>query len=1480
MSRPPVSPAIPAPIEDLTATVGLRRRDDFKPAIKIQLAQRVGYLCSHPECQRPTIGPKKGEVGANNIGVAAHIKAASIGGPRYDSDQTPAERAGLENGIWLCADHAHLVDHDPNEFTVDKLRGWKHAAEERAFKQLVTGRGAATVQPPLQELVEELAELRSLLGLPQDIDLAGVQEKVRVGSLTQVEAFEATPRWPIHPVELELAIENVEGVGLIEQSRFGAVLAAAQRIVLASAPGTGKTTTLLQVARAMLGGGPVPVFVPLGEWAESGYDLFGWLVDRQGYAGLSSGHLKFLAHHGELALLLDGWNEVPAVARRRLIKELEGLERDFPLLKIVMSSRREALDVPLAGRRITVLPLSEDQQLAIANSMRDGDGISVLDAAWRTVGLRDLVAIPLYLRSLMETATSGKLPETKEEVLRRMVAAHEAEPANAERFHRELHDAQQQYLTAIAVAAQFAGSPAISESDGRSAVASASQQLQSEDWITSAPSPSQVLDILVASHLLIREDGKLYAFQHQQLQEWFASFDFESRLVAVADDLGLGHPLVTGALNNRRLAEVVLFACERMSRKDAASAKLVAKVVDLLLSIDPLFAAQLISRSGPMVWDIIGDRVVRFARAWHTPGRPDRAVGFMIASRRSEFADAVWPLVSNDNSQVQMGTMRLLHRFNPSVLGDYLSRDYAALPEKSRETLVTELAFHGDRDGIDAALALALLEPNLEIRHSVFNGLSFRGATRQLEGLLRASGDELARTIAQRGHFDGVRDPALLADLTKRRNALATTGTSPETRLARALMSLPDSDVAAAVLRELKEPAFSFNDQGARIMHRAWIRFPQEVATALQWRIENGHDLPFQPWNYLEAAAPTDDGPIAALTFGGEDTERPCPAPYLAGPRTVRELVKKLLDASRKFHSDGVRTEITHQPVRVFEERLKSTRASVFFDVLQEFAEGLSPAEIRDLADVVSRHGRGVDGESLQMPAAGRLAAVKLINGWGRQLIAQSASRHDMAQLTWAMRRVPDATQVPILDEMLGADLASVHSARAAFEANKSNRDALDEMRISHVHEYRVVLTTIGTEDAEAVLKRCLLDREFGAEAAVGLQVIWQQRHEPVPEGKFSKWPDFARAAANRSRDRGQTCDIAEVLVEAAHTLNKEGAPNGLTRAARFVGCAVLLPHGDRAAEFNEILSGDIPQGVRRELAQRMVVGGLVVPADTILNGLASAMAERGDRKWIQDNELGVFFDWVELLPMSDRPTALFEGLDMISSKFNFSKWRVRDLLGSVRHLEEAQRIELLRGLVTRYPDLTNQYDLFLALKDPGELTLDFLLDIAGGRYGGPPIESVTRFDYPNELYQALSPAARDSLVARFAAAGNAHEKAFIAAILLAGADHDVFLALAQDKVGRHVISDFGWNTLSKILYIHQPTGLGTSSYELIPRDIATLRKGLFALTRSADPETATFAKEYLEHIDGEEDAEGGFDVAPRHPDISSGLPWPVVAGA
>ncbi len=77
-----------------------RTRDDFAQRTKDILAKRAGFLCSNPSCRALTSGPSNGtDEGTVNLGVAAHIKAAAPGGPRYDPRQTPEQRSSLTNGL-------------------------------------------------------------------------------------------------------------------------------------------------------------------------------------------------------------------------------------------------------------------------------------------------------------------------------------------------------------------------------------------------------------------------------------------------------------------------------------------------------------------------------------------------------------------------------------------------------------------------------------------------------------------------------------------------------------------------------------------------------------------------------------------------------------------------------------------------------------------------------------------------------------------------------------------------------------------------------------------------------------------------------------------------------------------------------------------------------------------------------------------------------------------------------------------------------------------------------------------------------------------------------------------------------------------------------------------------------------------------------------------------------------------------------------
>lgn len=92
-------------------------RDNFSNDVKNLLARRAGMKCSNPNCRQPTSGPQEDPEKAVNVGVAAHICAASSGGPRYDPNMTSEERSSSSNGIWLCQTHAKLVDNDEQRYT-------------------------------------------------------------------------------------------------------------------------------------------------------------------------------------------------------------------------------------------------------------------------------------------------------------------------------------------------------------------------------------------------------------------------------------------------------------------------------------------------------------------------------------------------------------------------------------------------------------------------------------------------------------------------------------------------------------------------------------------------------------------------------------------------------------------------------------------------------------------------------------------------------------------------------------------------------------------------------------------------------------------------------------------------------------------------------------------------------------------------------------------------------------------------------------------------------------------------------------------------------------------------------------------------------------------------------------------------------------------------------------------------------------------
>ena len=119
-------------------------RDEFSATVKDVLAKRVRQLCSNPKCLQSTSGPQADPRKAVNLGVAAHITAASAEGPRFEVGMDAFQRSSAENGIWLCQNCAKLVDNDPIRYTIRILHRWKADAESEAATALECRDGRAS----------------------------------------------------------------------------------------------------------------------------------------------------------------------------------------------------------------------------------------------------------------------------------------------------------------------------------------------------------------------------------------------------------------------------------------------------------------------------------------------------------------------------------------------------------------------------------------------------------------------------------------------------------------------------------------------------------------------------------------------------------------------------------------------------------------------------------------------------------------------------------------------------------------------------------------------------------------------------------------------------------------------------------------------------------------------------------------------------------------------------------------------------------------------------------------------------------------------------------------------------------------------------------------------------------------------------------------------------------------------------------------
>lgn len=583
-------------------------RDEFTRPTKRAIERQARGHCSYPGCRRLTHGATSNGKEEINIGEAAHICAAAPGGPRYDPNMTPEQRRSAENGIWLCDVHARAVDSKESKFTVEELREWKRLTNEDSWRSIMDNvpYGPCMRAPTPDQL----------------------RDRLRAAAAKDLAVFRRTAKWPGTAVALTLMVSHINEP--LSTRALANAVTTLDDLILVAPPGMGKTTTFFQVAEGILEiGNGTPLIVPLGDWATNNDPLLSSILKRPAFTGVSEANFRTVASNPGVVLLLDGWNELDSGARERARVQITDLKAELPELGLLISTRRQAVDVPYAGTRIDLLPLDDKQQMEIARMMRGEAGAKLVDQAWRTAGVRSLVTIPLYLTALLSLPEGEPFPTTKEEVLRRFVAAQEQEPRRAAALNAAPGGFQQNYLDGLAVSATAAANTSITDGNARRSISSTTRILVEDGQLTIViAQPDAVLDTLVSNHVLMRSgDVPGYSFQHQQFQEWYASHHVEELMLQTVGDTAARDRLKAEVFDRRQWEEAIFFAVERTARGDAAQKAACSAAILAAFEVDPILAAEMIDRATDEVWMPISAQICGLAVRWHKPhGRSRRSL--------------------------------------------------------------------------------------------------------------------------------------------------------------------------------------------------------------------------------------------------------------------------------------------------------------------------------------------------------------------------------------------------------------------------------------------------------------------------------------------------------------------------------------------------------------------------------------------------------------------------------------------------------------------------------------------------------------------------------------------------------------------------------------------------------------------------------------------------------------------------------------
>ncbi|MBS0149689.1 MAG: hypothetical protein JSR31_02035 [Nitrospira sp.] len=1437
-----------------------QNRDEFSAKTKKQIGTRAGWHCSDPACRRLTVSANSEGTDESTLGIAAHICAAAYGGPRYDENQTPAQRSSADNGIWLCTIHGAAVDKEDPKYTVALLREWKAQAQRNAWRANLYNEGP-------------LAPARRTPSTDES------SNRIRAAAAADLDVFRHSDKWPSTAITLTLEVDGLRD--LVSTSELATALITLDDFILVAPPGMGKTTTLFQVAEALLANcNASPIIVPLSDWSTDGAALLESVLKRHTFQGISEDELRVVAAKPGVILLLDGWNELDVGARKRAAAQVRRLQAELPELSLLISTRQQALDVPVDGTRINLLPLRRTQQLDIAKALRGDVGVRMLDQAWRTAGVRELVTIPLYLTALLALPEGTPFPTTKEEVLRRFVSVHDGDTQRAGILAEVTYGLHQRFLEDLAKTANQAAYTTIPDVVARKSVSDTESALVTEGQITEKPQPNIVLEALVGYHLLLRiGDPVGYSFQHQQFQEWYASLFVERLMMASISDTSSRNTLKAEVLNLPVWEESILFACERLARGDLKQQECCSAAIMAAFEVDPMLAAEMIFRSTDAIWVRIGATIRGKIERWHTPGQVDRALRFMMSSSRPEFVDQVWPLITHEDDQVHLRALRAGRSFRPSLLGSDAAKRIAVLPPRTRTHVLYEIVMNSGMDGLDLAAGIAKNDPDPEIKAKVIAALAFRHANRHIADVLHCADEKTFDLVLCKDILDETTDESIIKGMEAARERQRKAGDSAHDRLRTIVYARGDKDLSDELTAIIAEMEIDKKSVGiVNLLYMLRNRYSRAIAAGLLQRVRAGRTLLYGADDLLASANLRFEDEVLieiALAETARHDDRAEAAASVLGPLAVGRMIETAFEANKHVRgSNGQHDQAAVDRYYALLDRIGHTPGASLVAAVRTRSAQAGNKEMADLADLISRHPNDEGGRGRPFDADALATIRVLAEDWGNRMLASSdAMRSQLSSIAKLVCRAPSVGLLQLLKRLLDEDLRRYRAFRQEAEVTGWRQGkALDEARTLHTYEYERAFHAIKAPATAALMCEYLRDEHFGQSAALVLAGQWSAKNEPTEARHVWGQVDFSRVEEKRAArvtDPAATSAEAEAIFGAIEPLIADDATEVQNKHAIALGIvAARLPHGERQSTIETLISLASRQQ-RAALLQNLILSGENVNIELVKSGLSEMFGVAKQESWILWDGYEVRY-WLRLLPFSNptaEASAVVRGLPNDQRRVDW----LEDMIGGFRMAPGTAAESVLFQLAEDNPNLYGNYAWRDAVLRRGTLSsaVHFVDLAASGVLEG-------RETYPSDTARQIA-----GLMSK-----HAELRTHVYQLLENGASMPSLGLLAQavaeapDTDGlllliKHNPSFISRLTIERVVTEHVPSEDLKGAYTIVPVPAIELRQKLLAMTVAGNCTAA--ATDCLYQIDEIRDEYGAPDSEPRHPDLASGKRWPVM---